>query len=80
MEICIEPKSREEMQLAMKLKDKKNFVKNYIKPMIEGGLLEMTIPEKPRSQNQRYKTRDIYIAQEVVDGKEIKRLKDIFEK
>ena len=79
MEICIEPKTREEMQYAMKLKDKKNFVKNYIKPMTESGLLSMTIPEKPRSQNQKYKTNDIYVMKEVIDGKEIKKLKDIFE-
>ncbi|MBP3447650.1 MAG: putative DNA binding domain-containing protein [Clostridia bacterium] len=77
MEICIEPKSREEMQHAMKLKDKKNFVKNYIKPMIENGLIVMTIPEKPQSQNQKYKTNDIYVATEVIDGKEIRKLKDI---
>ncbi|MBQ7574204.1 MAG: hypothetical protein IJT23_08090 [Clostridia bacterium] len=78
MEICIEPKSRKEMQTAMKLKDKKNFVQNYIKSMISEGLLEMTIPEKPNSQNQKYRTSDIYVSQELTNGKVIKKIKNIF--
>lgn len=54
IEFCKEPKTRVEMQAFMKLKDKKNFVKNYINPMLESGLLEMTEPDKPKSSNQKY--------------------------
>lgn len=42
------------MQAFMKLKDKKNFMKNYINPMIELGIIKMTNPDKPNSQNQKY--------------------------
>lgn len=36
------------------LKSKETFRKNYLNPAIEGGLVAMTIPEKPNSRNQRY--------------------------
>jgi ATP-dependent DNA helicase RecG len=29
--------------------------KSYLLPLIEIGIIEMTIPEKPNSQNQKYK-------------------------
>lgn len=54
MKFCEEPKTRQEMQDFMGLKDKKNFVKNYIKPMMKLGMIEMTNPDKPNSQNQQY--------------------------
>lgn len=36
------------------LKSKETFRKNYMTPALEEGLLEMTIPDKPQSRNQRY--------------------------
>lgn len=36
------------------LKSKETFRKHYLNPAIEGGLVAMTIPEKPNSRNQRY--------------------------
>lgn len=35
----------------------KNFNDN-VKPAIDSGLLEMTMPDKPRSKNQQYITTD----------------------
>ena len=32
------------------------FREGVLKPLIEAGLLEPTIPDKPRSRMQRYKT------------------------
>ena len=36
------------------LKSKETFRKNDMTPAIEEGLVEMTIPDKPQSRNQRY--------------------------
>ena len=36
------------------LKSKETFRKNYLNPAIKGGLVAMTIPDKPNSRNQRY--------------------------
>lgn len=36
------------------LRSKETFRKNYLNPAMEMHMVEMTIPEKPRSRNQRY--------------------------
>jgi len=47
--------SRDELQMALGLKDRKSFWKRYLKPALEQGLIEMTIPEKPNSSLQKYR-------------------------
>ena len=47
--------SREELQRALGLKDRKSFRERYLLPALEKGLIEMTIPEKPSSSLQRYR-------------------------
>lgn len=46
---------RIEMQKALKLKDAKYFRKTYLLPALEGGFIEMTIPDMPQSSKQRYR-------------------------
>jgi len=36
------------------IKTKDSFRNNYLRPAMELELIHMTIPEKPRSRNQRY--------------------------
>ena len=38
----------------LNLKSKETFRKNYLHPAIKMGLVQMTIPDKPNSRNQRY--------------------------
>lgn len=36
------------------LKAKEGFRRNYLRPAIELNLIQMTLPDKPNSRNQRY--------------------------
>ena len=47
--------SRAQVQAALQLKDRNHFTNVYLKPALEAGLIEMTLPDKPTSQNQRYR-------------------------
>jgi len=51
--------SREELQKAVDLKDRRHFRKAYLDSLLGAGWLEMMIPEKPRSPKQRYRTTDL---------------------
>ncbi len=47
--------NRMELQEALQLKDRQNFLSAYLKPALRAALIEMTLPEKPTSKNQRYR-------------------------
>ncbi len=47
--------SRDELQQALGLKDRKSFRNRYLLPALEQGLIEMTIPDKPNSSLQKYR-------------------------
>ena len=47
--------SRAELQAALRLRDRQNFLAIYLKPALNAGLVEMTRPDKPTSRNQRYR-------------------------
>jgi ATP-dependent DNA helicase RecG len=56
LEMCKEPKSIIEIMGKLGYKSNKTLKRNYIKPLLEKGKLEMTIPDKPTSKNQKYIT------------------------
>ena len=49
------PLNRQELQNQLGLKDRKHFRERYLKPAIDAGIIEMTIPEKPNSKMQQYR-------------------------
>lgn len=56
LELCISSKSKKEIADFLSLKDIRNLTELYIKPLIEKGKLQMTLPDKPTSKNQKYIT------------------------
>jgi predicted transcriptional regulator len=48
-------KTRVELQQILELKDEKNFRENYQQKALKLELIEMTIPDKPNSKNQKYR-------------------------
>ena len=52
-------RSREELQVASGIKHREHFRKAYLEPLLGTGWLAMTIPDKPRSPKQRYRTTDL---------------------
>jgi len=47
--------SRAELQHSLGLSDREHFSKEYLQPALTSGLVEMTIPDKPRSSKQKYR-------------------------
>jgi hypothetical protein len=47
--------TREELQRAAGLRDRKHFREQILGPLLRAGLLELSIPDKPRSSKQRYR-------------------------
>ena len=44
-----------QLREALDLRDVKYFRSNYFLPTLYDGLIEMTVPDKPRSSKQRYR-------------------------
>ncbi|MBZ5495727.1 MAG: hypothetical protein LAP85_04945 [Acidobacteriia bacterium] len=49
------PLTRSQAQDALRLKGQANFRVRYLQPSLDLGLVEMTVPDKPRSSKQKYR-------------------------
>lgn len=56
LDFCASPKSRKEIADFLGLKTASYAMERYIRPLLEEGKLEMTMPEKPKSTHQKYRT------------------------
>jgi len=54
LDFCKAPRSREEIQKYTDIKNRDYFRKDILNPLIEQGLLKLTIPNKPKSHKQKY--------------------------
>jgi len=50
--------SRVEIQAVLNLRHEEYFRVAYLVPALKTGLIEMTIPDKPRSSKQKYRLTD----------------------
>ena len=54
LEFCKEPKSTKEIMEYIGLKHRPTFIYEYLNLLLEENKLQMTIPDKPKSRNQKY--------------------------
>ncbi|WP_197051434.1 Fic family protein [Caloranaerobacter azorensis] len=54
LEFCKTPRSRSEIQDYIGIKSRRYFREKILNPLIKGGLLKLTIPDKPTSPKQKY--------------------------
>lgn len=59
LEYCILSRYAQEIMELIGIKHKTHFRQSILKPLIDKGYLELTIPEKPQSRLQKYKTTKI---------------------
>lgn len=56
LQFCANAKSRQEIMDYIDIKNRGYFAEQYLKPLLETEKLLMTIPDKPKSKNQKYIT------------------------
>ncbi|WP_044413203.1 AlbA family DNA-binding domain-containing protein [Thiomicrospira microaerophila] len=56
LEYCLEPRTTAEMMQFLALKDRKSFREAWLAPLLQAGLVSMTLPDKPSSPKQKYQT------------------------
>lgn len=47
--------NRSQLQEVLKLRDRSHFSSSYLEPALKAGLIEMTLPDKPKSRKQGYR-------------------------
>ena len=56
LKYCSHPRRATEIQELVNLRRRETFRANYLRPLVDGGWLAMTVPDKPRSSKRRYTT------------------------
>ena len=51
------PLSAIELMVLLNLKHRQTFRKNYLRPALDAGLIEMTLPQTPNARGQKYRRR-----------------------
>jgi len=54
---CNTPRSREDIAKRFGFEAPSYFIKRYIYPLLKNGKMKMTMPDKPKSKNQKYYSR-----------------------
>jgi ATP-dependent DNA helicase RecG len=59
LNLCQTPQTTTELMKAMSWKNRTKFRNKFLIPLLEKGLLKMSIPEKPKSSKQKYQTTQV---------------------
>ncbi len=51
---CDVKRTKQEIMDYMRFSSKRQFNERYMKPLLQSGRLRMTLPDKPKSKNQKY--------------------------
>lgn len=62
LRFCQTPRKASEIRELLHLKHRETFTDDYLRPLLEKGWLEPTIPGEPRSRMQRYRTTEAGLA------------------
>ena len=62
---CKDESSALELMKILKRTNKSKFKSVIIKPLIDNGFLELTIPEKPKSPNQKYRLTSLFVRRRI---------------
>ncbi len=54
LDFCRTPRTREEMMSFQGIASPSYFRLHYLRQLLDSGRLNMTIPDKPKSKNQKY--------------------------
>jgi len=54
LQYCAIPRGRKEIAEHCGYKDVRHFSSNFLKPLLESGRIQMILPDKPSSRNQKY--------------------------
>lgn len=55
LDFCRTPRKASEIQKLLGLRHRETFLNNYLRPLLETGWIERTIPDRPRSRLQKYR-------------------------
>lgn len=58
LELAYVPRALADIMIPSGRTDRTKFRDQVVAPLLEAGLLEMTVPDKPRSSKQQYRTTD----------------------
>ena len=56
LQFCVQEKSKKEICRHLGYSNLTYFSRKYLSPLLKSGQLELTLPDKPKSQNQKYRT------------------------
>lgn len=54
VDFCTTERTRDEMMSFLSISSRPYFQQNFLKPLLASGRIKMTIPDKPKSKNEKY--------------------------